>query len=384
MFYGKLKEEEYYQEDLAEALKVIDYYYHVQHWNGETEYVNAIKAQDHYVYSNLLKKEFRHAVDSYDYPKRNFLFLTYGLYSMPKAWGQYKYLVNAYAFPEKTTIITTDKYAKSLNEETNYVYNDKFLLEEQSKILSDETAAGTSVQTTRYKYPHNFTSGSIYPGMNNLNMYKYPVEEINLKNGEVVGGKLTEFKLSNGIYVPASGFRVKSTDPIAEAEFTWYDGVSTGADMQKTIDYDFDNKGNLIYYQQDNNIDNVFVWGYNEEFPVAKLENAKYEETSSGSGDFDLVDVQGNRFTASQIDQIKNFTGAEADYIAALDNLRTTLSSATVTTFTYNPLVGMTSQTDVNGVTSYYDYDTENRLKLIKDQYGNVINHYEYQYRVKP
>jgi hypothetical protein len=380
--YEKLYKEEYFEEGQSTPHKVIDYEYELKNWDGAEKYVKAIKAQDLNVYSSLLKKEF---VDAWDgtYEKDNFLSLVYNFYSMPKAWGQYNYLVNAYAFPKKTTVTTADKYLKSLKEETDFVYNHKFLLEEQSKVLSDETDAGISIQTTRYKYPHDFTSGSVYPAMTALNMYNYPVEEITLRNGEVVGGKLTEYNLSNGIYVPSAGFRVKTTDPIAEASFTWYDGLNAGTDMQKTIDYDFDSKGNLIHYQQDNNIDNAFLWGYNEEFPVAKLENAKYEETSSGSGVFDLVDAQGNRFTASQIDQLKNFTGTEDEYIAALENLRTTLSAATVTTFTYNPLVGMTSQTDVNGITSYYEYDTEGRLKLIKDQYGNIINHYEYQYRVQ-
>lgn len=379
LLYGKLRKEEYFKEGVSEEVKVIEYEYQLQNWNrSESEFVTAIKAQDHNVYSSLLKKEYIHAITGVPDRKINFLSMVYNFYSMPKAWGQYSYHVNAFAFPSKTTVITTDKYLKNLKEEANYVYNDRFLIDEQSMVLSDG-----SVQTARYKYPHNFFPNAIYKDMVGLNMLNYPVEEINMKNGEVVGGKLTEYVLSNGIYVPSSGYSVKTTDPIAEADFTWYDGITAGSDMQKTIDYSFDSKGNLIHYQQDNNIDNAFIWGYNEEFPIAKLENAKYVETSTGSGLYNLVDVENNVFTASQIDQLKTFSGNEAEYIAALSNLRATLSTATVTTFTYNPLVGMTSQTDVNGVTSYYEYDTEGRLKLIKDQYGNIINHYDYQYKVQ-
>jgi YD repeat-containing protein len=51
------------------------------------------------------------------------------------------------------------------------------------------------------------------------------------------------------------------------------------------------------------------------------------------------------------------------------NNPLTTLDlSAQVTTYTYQPLVGMTSQTDVVGVTTYYKYDELQRLKRVRDQ----------------
>ncbi|WP_218824304.1 RHS repeat domain-containing protein [Pontibacter ummariensis] len=62
------------------------------------------------------------------------------------------------------------------------------------------------------------------------------------------------------------------------------------------------------------------------------------------------------------------------------DNLRICPADAQMTTYIYDPLVGMTSSTDANGRTTYYVYDSFGRLKAVKDHEGNVLNSYEYHY----
>lgn len=63
-----------------------------------------------------------------------------------------------------------------------------------------------------------------------------------------------------------------------------------------------------------------------------------------------------------------------------IDELRLHPADAMMTSYTYEPLVGMTSQTDPRGYTLIYIYDTANRLQTIKDEDGNVVEHYEYNY----
>ena len=65
-----------------------------------------------------------------------------------------------------------------------------------------------------------------------------------------------------------------------------------------------------------------------------------------------------------------------------IDELRLYPSTAQMTTYTYSPLVGMTSQTDVGNRVTYYEYDGLARLKRIRDQDYNILKTFEYQYQV--
>jgi len=64
-----------------------------------------------------------------------------------------------------------------------------------------------------------------------------------------------------------------------------------------------------------------------------------------------------------------------------IDELRCYPSQAQMTTYTYDPLIGMTSSSDAQGRLTYYVYDGLGRLVAVKDQDGNVIKTLEYHYQ---
>lgn len=149
--------------------------------------------------------------------------------------------------------------------------------------------------------------------------------------------------------------------------------TSTGSNAleNRIVYHNYDDWGNPIEISKADGTSIVYIWGYNGQYPIAKIENATYSEISS------------------QVANLQNLSDAD-DSVAdentlrtALNNLRNTpaLSDALVTTYTYDPLVGVTSITDPSGLTSYFDYDEFNRLKEVKNRDGNIVNHYNYHYK---
>lgn len=63
-----------------------------------------------------------------------------------------------------------------------------------------------------------------------------------------------------------------------------------------------------------------------------------------------------------------------------VDDVRVFPVDAQMTSYTYDPSVGLTSETDVLGRTLSYEYDNLNRLAIIKDQDKNVVKKFCYNY----
>ncbi|MCF6404202.1 hypothetical protein L3C95_15005 [Chitinophaga filiformis] len=64
-----------------------------------------------------------------------------------------------------------------------------------------------------------------------------------------------------------------------------------------------------------------------------------------------------------------------------IDELRLYPADGTAITYTYDPLVGVTSICNEGNKTSYYGYDSDGRLVTIRDQDGKILKQMEYQYQ---
>ena len=75
---------------------------------------------------------------------------------------------------------------------------------------------------------------------------------------------------------------------------------------------------------------------------------------------------------------VKAYTENDLSKIA---DLRTNLPTALVTTYEYDPLIGITKTTDPRNYSMTYKYDDLNRLIEVKDDQGHIINDYDYNYK---
>lgn len=82
-----------------------------------------------------------------------------------------------------------------------------------------------------------------------------------------------------------------------------------------------------------------------------------------------------------KIDNSNNGTIGWPYPLVILDELRLYTKEAEMSTITIDPLIGKTSESDTNGRITYYEYDEAGRLKLVKDQFRNVITAYEYNHK---
>jgi 6-pyruvoyl-tetrahydropterin synthase len=134
----------------------------------------------------------------------------------------------------------------------------------------------------------------------------------------------------------------------------------------------YDEYGNPTSIIKDNAEKVTYLWAYSGQHPIAEIAGTTYAE------------VMTNSSVASQYSHIKGQLSPNAEEIWTLGStLRQNFPHAFVTTYTYEPLVGMTSQTDPVGITSYYEYDCFGRLLEIyqlKNRKKEILQKYDYRY----
>jgi hypothetical protein len=86
-----------------------------------------------------------------------------------------------------------------------------------------------------------------------------------------------------------------------------------------------------------------------------------------------------NNWTYHEI-TITGTTSISLSGSGSVDEVRLHPILAQMTTYTYDPLLRLIATCSPNNSISYYDYDSFNRLVDIKDQYGNVVKAFEYNY----
>jgi len=108
-----------------------------------------------------------------------------------------------------------------------------------------------------------------------------------------------------------------------------------------------------------------YIWAYNGQFPVAEIKNADYSAIKEASG------IAAFCLTYPDKTAIDAF----------VSDLKLGLPNAQITTYGYKSLIEVTSTTDPKGLTTYYEDDSFQRLKYIKDQNGYIIKSYDCHYK---
>jgi YD repeat-containing protein len=216
--------------------------------------------------------------------------------------------------------------------------------------IRETTSAGSTLAFI-YKYPADFTS-AVYAGMQSNNILTPVIEKTTYKDdNQLLEKEIRNYKLWHSKFYAPENKQIQYQNNYPETR----------------LKYDYGTKGNIVATIKDDSDKTVYLWGYNHQYPIAEIKGVTYAEVK-------------NLLSETLIN---NLAASPNSNVADLDTrLRNGFKDKMVwtTTYTYKPLVGMTSKTDPNGVTTYYEYDEFNRLKTVRNHEGNVLQQYEYHY----
>ncbi|MCF3109425.1 RHS repeat protein [Niabella sp. CC-SYL272] len=270
----------------------------------------------------------------------------------------------------KKTEITFDDNSRQVISSKEYFYDIPALLV-PTRVRTKNSKNDSIDVVSKYPLTYNPTAADNagIKGLVDNNIYT-PIEqyEVNLNKNTVAPGQVTYY---NGNLNPKEIWALQPINPIPKSNFLESKLVNnvlqTDPNYGQRLKFNlYDAYGNVLEQQKSYDGKEVFLWGYNNQYPVAKIVGS----------DFATVDL------VVDIDLLNNPVSTEAQIRAELNKLRTDsrTKNALVTSYTYRPLIGVTSETDPSGKITFYEYDGLGRLSFIKDEKGNILKTICYNY----
>ncbi|WP_132056088.1 RHS repeat domain-containing protein [Pseudocnuella soli] len=419
------------------------------------------------------------------------------------AFNYYPIKTGVYKLTQATEkLYDVGDFNRAIVKETRTIVDPLYLLPvESEKVVSEGVNSYEERLISYTKYPFNYIfngipTGTEAQGIKHLmdkSMVSVPIEQYQVK--KVVNGATTTSSVINGTIVtfkpnkpyPDKIWQLETLSSIPVTTFGSGSSISSNAFVKNAaykpkITFDqYDTEGNVLRLHKEYDLSKSYVWGYNQNYPIAEAINAKAEEVFFSSfedggwdgilapqhGDkpvsaYDAAKSRAGRVSAridnpnsaerfchsnkvlnvslsgptkfklsgwvysngpsvdmylfmhvnqptgspyfSYVDYVrteainnwvyveKQFTvPADVKYLNVridnngggtvwLDDIRLHPSSAHMISYTFDPLIGMTSQTDINNRTTSYEYDGMGRLVVIRDHDKNILKKFCYNY----
>lgn len=274
-------------------------------------------------------------------------------------------IIDAKAYQESSLLTNSKSYVYDPLDETKYVLTSTdFSYHEENIAIKERTTQSSdgNILKTTYKYPHDFLGTTVYDVMVDRNIVAPVIEEAGYKNNTFLKSAKTNFDFWSSTAWSAT------TTPIVMPRTVETKMLINTSEVRLRY-HSYDDKGNIISASMEGDVKKSYLWGYSQTYPVAEIIGKSYDDAVSQSG-IDLLIVN-------------NPATSDVAMRLELNKLRS-LSNCLVTTYTYKPLVGMTSSTDPNGRTTYFEYDDFGRLAYVRDQNNKIVKKICYNYHGQP
>ena len=257
---------------------------------------------------------------------------------------------------------------------TEYFYDNANCYYRPTRIRTEGWDGETTVRHTLYA--SDYTDGGVsdtLSAMRRGNVIDKPVEEFVVRNGSVVGAALYGYDSDGDIIrsyrlkepgIPTSQFRASNQQTA---------GAFTSGATSFNPDYSaYEQHASVLYDAQKRPVELhetgqppvCYVWSYDSCHPVAEVRNAAWSEVEPLVG------------------WLEKYPG-QSSLEMLFSQMRNALPSAMVSGYIYRMLVGIAATVDPSGRETYYEYDDDNRLSVIRDEDGNPRQRFEYQIKYK-
>lgn len=312
------------------------------------------------------------------------------------------YLGSNHLLASKTTVLY-DEDGKGITTVENHYYNIN-----NQPSYSTRTNSKNEMVKREFQYA-NDVSGTVYTSMLGKNMLSQVVQASDWINGSEILRLKTNYtddlSITHGLILPVTIDTKDKSQAAAETRLRYHS---------------YDNYGNPTCMSYENGPKVSYQWGYNHQYLTIKAENATYTDNTNtirpnyyyegfedrtpilttykpfaglnynqGSYQVPFEKLEPNKkyiieyrvyINGKWEQKSQEYTNNMTLSATAIDELRVYPADALMTTYTYKPLVGMTSETDPSGRTIFYEYDDFGRLKCVKDEDGNIVKEHSYHY----
>ena len=231
-----------------------------------------------------------------------------------------------------------------------FTYDSRNNISEHTVTGSARSGASSPKRITKYSYAWDISS-TVNDAMKAANLVAIPVKVEEYVNSTTAANRLstrtTTYKaVSAGPASPSRTLYVKEGESLT-VDAAPSDG-SAPSSGSRTLSYGtYDRRGNVMERTGLDGRTEVWLWGYRGQYPVARIRGASLNAV------------------LSRVDTSRLNTGTQSQVAAQLSSLRNAWSdnaSVHVETWTWQPLVGLSTATDPSGRSFSWEYDGLGRL----------------------
>jgi YD repeat-containing protein len=242
------------------------------------------------------------------------------------------------------------------------------------------TSNSKGEKTTQYTlYPDDYSDNTGFIGTMKTNyMINKPIEEtvvLEKEDGNKIlqGSKINYYtndtisaiekvRIFDSKVTDINSYQFSNQSSTNQLPFENPNGTfSEGAGFSERVKMIYGTNGELVEVRKDESMIISYIWGYNKTLPIAKIDGLGYDEVKQALGG--SITLTDGKLTSGQQTTLRN------------------IPNTLVTIYDFDPLIGITEQTDPNGILSKFEYDELGRLIVIKDENDDIVKHFDYHYK---